>query len=211
MNKLRIDRLIQRYAGKEKVGSSLAMWSEQFGVSQYEDRSSKINYSFVRHLQPRVVVEFGTLTGRCTHDILRALIKNNQSFTFKAYEKEEDSRKRTQGNIDSIFTEGIIKIGGDITTATDIPIGIDYLFIDNSHDKEIAKWVVEKLLPRCKIGCVVQIHDWNYPLGVNGRLLDETEYFVDLYKKDKLPLKKLYWTWESEEKRAQSSWWVYVP
>ena len=39
-------------------------------------------------------------------------------------------------------------------------------------------------------------------------LLPETNYMVELQKQGKLPLTKMYWTWEEGEK-MESSWWRY--
>ena len=60
-----IPRLVEKYALGEGIESSYDGWAGR-GDSQYDDDSARINYSLVRHYKPKVVVEFGSRTGRCT-------------------------------------------------------------------------------------------------------------------------------------------------
>lgn len=209
MDKAQIDVLVNEYALTEDLGSSVESWDS----TQFDDRSAEINYSLVRHFKPKVVVEFGSRTGRCTHDILKALYKNGGDFTFKSYELEPGLRQTAQGNIDRIFEDKAITIGGDVTKAKDLPDGIEYLFVDNYHDDEVTNWLFESLLKRCKPGCLVMIHDvplkGDFEIGKGG-IFPETQMLVDMQKVGKLPLEKLYWTFE-EETGWESTWWIYKP
>lgn len=205
MTKEQMNKIISQYEGEE-LGSSDTTWEG----TQFDDRSAVINYSLVRHYKPKVIVEFGTRTGRCTHDILKALLKNGGKFDFHPYELEDENRQIAQENIELIFGDKAVIIGGDITKTTDIPDNIDYLFIDNYHDMETTKWVFDTLIKKCVNGCLVQIHDiplkGDFEVGKSGFI--ETSYIVDLHKDGKLPLEKLYWTYE-EGGRMESSWWIY--
>lgn len=206
MNKEEINALIKQYAEEEGVGSALEQWN----TSQFDDRSASINYSLVRHYKPKVVVEFGARTGRCTHDILRALIRNGGDYTFRSYELQDDLRADAQQRINTIFGEKAITIGGDVTKATNIPDGIDYLFVDNFHDEAITQWVFNTLLKKCKPGCLIQIHDiplvGDFEKGKDGTFI-ETDMLIAMHKAGTLPLEKLYWTFE-EGGGCESSWWI---
>jgi predicted O-methyltransferase YrrM len=206
MNKEEIDRLALKY---EDEFFDFKRFPKH--DTQYDDRSALINYSFIREYYPKTVVEFGAFKGRVTIDILRALLANKGEFTFRSYEKNPDYASRAQSYI-AEFLKRKLKIYGDITKAKNVPNNIDYLFIDNSHDKNTTKWVFKKLLKKCKKGCLVQIHDIcfikDFELGKGSGFYGEQEVIQDLYKKGKLPLKKLYWTFE-EEGNAESSWWTY--
>lgn len=210
MTRETIDGLVEKYAQAEGLVAEETRWS-----TQYDDRSASINYSLIRHFKPKVAVEFGSFRGRCTHDILQALMVNKKEnggdFIFKSYEIDEKLRKESQELLDSRFGKGIITIGGDVMVATDIPDNIEYLFVDNCHDLLTTEWVFNSLLKKCKKGCLVQIHD----LPITGDFeidpkanFPETFYMKDLYDLKKLPLKKVYFAYE--EGRSEATWWNYL-
>lgn len=209
ITKAEVDKLVNHYAQTEGIDYTIHTWDS----TQFDDRSAAINYSLVRHLKPKVVVEFGSRTGRCTHDILKALIKNGGEYTFRSYELEDDLRADAQRRIDAIFEDKAITIGGDVTKALDIPDNIDYLFVDNYHDEETTKWLFETLLKKCKPGAIIQIHDipikGDFEYGKEGTF-PETTLLIDMQKAGTLPLEKLYWTFE-EGDGWESTWWVYKP
>jgi predicted O-methyltransferase YrrM len=198
MYKNEVEQLVKEYATKEGIGSEIETWLAH--SSQYDDTSAAINYSFVRHFKPKVVVEFGTRTGRCTHDILRALLKNNQPFIFKPYELEDENRKIAQDEIDRIFGEESVQIGGDIIKANDIPDNIDYLFIDNYHDEETTNWVFDYLIKKCSPNALIHIHDLsiggNFGEGGEFKVLAdsfiEQDMIIEQGKNGTLPFEKLF-------------------
>lgn len=209
MTKQEIDALIDKYKD-EDLGSAYETWDSQ--SSQYDDSSARINYSMVREYKPKVIVEFGARTGRCTHDILKALIKNGGDYTFKSYELDDTLRESAQKNINKKLGKKAITIGGDVMKATDIPDGIDYLFVDNSHDEETTKWLFDTLIKKCKLGALIQIHD--VPLRgdfekTKDGAFPETDLIIEMHKACTLPLEKVYWT--SEYSGWEASWWIYKP
>lgn len=208
MTREEIDSLVETYARTEGVGSTINEWTS----SQFDDRSAEINYSLIRHFKPKTVLEFGARTGRCTHDMYRALLKNGGKFKLKSYELQDDLRADAQNRLNAIYGETAPAIGGDVMKAKDLPKSIDYLFVDNSHDIDTTKWVFEDLLKRCVEGCLVQIHDipfhGDFEIGKTDGVFPESHYIVNLHKAGLLPLKKLYWTFE-EGGRMESSWWIY--
>lgn len=187
-------------------------------ASQYDRRSAAINYAMVRHFTPTTVVEFGTRGGRCTHDILKALIANDKDFVFKPYEIDKSMRLLAEKNLTRFFGNKAPEVGGDIMEANDLPDDIDYLFVDNSHDYETTDWVFKYLLPKkCRDGALVHFHDlviWgdhkftmpNIPDGIPDG--GELKYFYELVHSHKLPLEKIYWTWE-EGLGGSSTWWRF--
>lgn len=188
-------------------------WSPNGGPynTMYDNRSAQINYAIIRHFKPKIVVEFGANLGRCTHDILLAMLDNGGGL-LQSYELDENKRLIAEGLLNDIFGKKI-KLGGDITKAKDIPNNIDYLFIDNDHDMKITKWVFKTLIKKCRPGAIVAIHDLplkgDFQKGKDGGF-EETEYIIKLHNQGKLPLEKLYWTWE-ENGGGESTWWTYRP
>jgi predicted O-methyltransferase YrrM len=180
--------------------------------SQFDAISAQINYALVREYKPKVVVEFGARGGRCTRDINRALLDNGGEFIFKSYELEPDNRKIAQDNLNNEFGDKAPILGGDIMLATDIPEGIDYLFVDNYHDEKTTKWTFEELIKKCKPGCLVQIHDIRVEgdyhfLGEPGGW-GEMQYLQKMVDEKRFPLNKLYWSWEDKSGERSSSWWT---
>ena len=214
MNRREIDELIAKYATAEGTESSYDQWMGRGeGGSQYDDYSANVNYSLVRHFKPQKVLEFGSRTGRCTHDILLALQRNNQPFVFKSYELEDNLRAVAQKNIDEDFGEGVITIGGDVTKAEDIPEGLDYVFIDNYHDLATTKWVFDVLLPKAKPGALVHFHDLRFRddwISDGGGFPDETRLVIEQADKNGGVLTKLYWAWETTG-QSEGAWFIYNP
>jgi len=208
MNKSQIDDLVRDYPIDKKIDPDTEPWA-----SQYDQRSADINYAMVRHFKPKVVVEFGSRAGRCTRDITRALMDNGGNYIIKSYEIGEGTRITANNNLNREFGENAPIVGGDIMVAKDIPQNVDYLFVDNYHDHETTKWVFDYLLPNhVKPGALVHFHDMcitnNY---VNeGHPHDEVEMIIKMQKEGKLPLKRVYFTWEEKTGRS-STWFKYKP
>lgn len=216
MTREEIDELVAQYAKTEGIQSSMEIWNSYGPGSQYDDDSANINYSLVRHFKPTAVLEFGTRTARCTHDIMLALMRNGNPFVFKAYELEDDLRDVSQKVIDLYFGDNIIKIGSDVMRDRDIPDGLDYVFIDNYHDLGTTKWVFEELLPKCKPGALVHFHDLRIReengkwLTDGGGFPDEPRLVIENAKYNGGPLEKLYFSWENGE-QWESAWFIYNP
>lgn len=208
--KLHPKALIKKY--REELEATDGLTEAARWESQYDDYSAAINYCVVREHKPRVVVEFGARTGKCTYDILRALIKNKGRFKFKSYELDPNLAKIAMQNIfDKLGRK--FKIGGDILKAKDIPDKIEYLFVDNSHDGPTTDWVFSYLLPRCVPGAIIQIHDIplnkDFSLKKDSGVFKETSQIIQMHKNHTLPLKKLYLA--SVDTEWESSWWEYRP
>lgn len=206
MTKKQIDALVDKYKDDFNPKSYL----NNFGDTQYDDRSASINYAMIRERKPRTVVEFGSRKGRCTRDIYQALTDNGQYFVFKPYEIDGDARAAAQHGLDGEFPGNGITIGGSILEEK-IPHGIDYLFVDHSHDEFMNKWVLDVLIPwHCAEGCIVTIHD--LPLSGDWEIKDnpwqEAQLIKDRHLAGTLPLKKIYWTYE-EGNQWESTWWKY--
>ncbi len=214
MTKKEIDELVQKYAIKEGIESDDQEWMKFAPGTQYDNDSANVNYSLVRHFKPTNVVEFGTRTGRCTHDITLALLRNKKPFVFNPFELEDDLRAVSQTAMNIYFGTDLIKIGGDITKATYIPDGLDYVFIDNYHDLDTTKWVFDTLLKKCKPGALVHFHDLRMR-EVNGKWIDdgggfpdEPKIVIDNADYNGGPLTKLFFYWENGNLR-ESAWFIY--
>lgn len=208
MTKQEVDDIIAKYPGEMITDSN---WYYQ--STQYDDRSASINHAFIREFKPVCVLEFGTRTGRCTCDILNALVLNGLTFTFKPYEIDYTLRLATQSNIKEKLGIDMF-VGGDVMQDPDLITNIDYLFVDNSHDLEVTQWLFETLLKRCKPGALIQIHDLpikgDFEKSKSEGVFPETDYIIELHKQGKLPLEKVYWGNE-ENSNIESTWWRYAP
>jgi predicted O-methyltransferase YrrM len=208
--KINPKELFEKYKDEIQATDGLeiaAMWE-----SQYDDYSAAVNYSVVRELKPKVIVEFGSRTGRCTYDIVQALEKNGGKYNFKSYEKDDGLREVAQSNLKRLLKDKAVILGGDILKAKDIPDNIEYLFVDNSHDGPTTEWLFDTLLKKCIPGAIVQIHDIPLIDGFNLKkdgVFDETNEIVRRHKNGTLPLKMLYCA--SQDTNWESSWWEYTP
>jgi cephalosporin hydroxylase len=168
--------------------------------------SEEIIYSFVRKLHPKNCLEIGTSHGGVTCAILSALIKNGRPYKFVGSELLDDLRAECSKHCMDLCGVEPIMIG-DITKNLDkVPKKIDFLMHDTDHDKETTQWVIDNIFPRLKKGALVIFHDWAVQEkdgkwigkgadGVGG--WPETQLLMDLHHAGKLPLKKVYWNYET--------------
>jgi len=224
MTKEEVIEMVKKYPLDKVIEPDSEPW-----MSQYDEISALINYAFVRERKPKVVLEFGAMGGRCTRDILRALLDNGDEFTFRSYELEDDNRAKAQTNLNNEFGDKSIILGGDVTKAQDIPDNIEYLFVDNYHDDKTTEWVFEYLIPKkCKPGALIHFHDMQitgddeFAIGVSNDW-GEMKVMKDLKDAKKLPLKKVFYSWEHvalwmskeqdgklfKELKGSSAWWTY--
>lgn len=208
MTKQEVDELIYKYHGE-----MITDFNWYYQSTQFDDRSATINHAFIREFKPTRVLEFGTRTGRCTCDILNALLLNKLPFVFTPYEIDYTLRLATQANIkDKLGME--MMVGEDVMQHEGIIDNIDYLFVDNSHDMEVTEWLFNTLIKRCIPGALVQIHDLpikgDFEKSKTEGVFPETDYVIELHKQGKLPLEKVYWGNE-ENPNIESTWWRYKP
>lgn len=211
MTKTEINELVKRYYVKDGYvhpDSELTYFE-----NSYDEKSRAICYSLIRHFEPRFCLEFGTFFGGSTCFIYSALIKNNKPFTFVASEKSPDHLKRSVDNVFQIFGSTPVFVGRIEENLNSVPEVLDFVFIDADHETELTHWYLENILPRCKDGALVAIHDWAVK-EVGGKLVEgkhnlpEARLLMDLYNKGGLPLEKLYWGYEEREK-SEASFWRY--
>lgn len=201
-----IQALVEKYESEFDPNS----YRRFFGETQFDDRSARINYAMVREHKPKVVLEFGSRYGRCTHDILLALLKNGGEYNFQSYEIEDRPRDAANNAMRQEFGDKGIVIGKDVMQGN-LPNNIEYLFLDHGHDEPMNHWVLEELIPKhCKDGCLVQIHD--LPIHddwvIEPNPWNEASLLKDYHVAGKLFLKKVYWTYE-EGNKMESTWWTY--
>ncbi len=209
MTKKEIDELMDKYKSEERN----VLRQKDYPSTQYDDRSALTNYALVREFKPKVVVEFGARTGRCSHDMLHALLTNGKPFIFESFEIDDGLRKDAQRLIYKTFREKSITFGKNIMRSRIIPDNIEYLFVDNSHDEKTTKWLFSKLLPKCKPGAIVMIHDVplleDWTLASRG-VFEEAKIIKEMHDNGTLPLEKLYWNYHEGGGR-ESTWWTYKP
>lgn len=175
---------------------------------RFEEVSSAMMYSLIREYKPINVVALGTSHGGSTCIITAALLANKIPYKYLAAEKEEDLRKETRENVKRKYHVAP-KMIGDLTKYRNYPDEIDFLFHDTNHDRETTEWVFKNIMPKVKKGALVIFHDWAVEekngkwIGKNG-MWPETQYMIELYKKGKLPLEKVFFNYEHTEGQLET-------
>ena len=175
-------------------------FSDENFEHRFEETSSAMMYSLIREYKPTNVVALGTSYGGSTLIITAALLANGLPYTYLAAEKEDDLRKQTRDHV--IQKYGVApELIGDLTIHENYPDEIDFLFHDTNHDRETTEWVFKNVMPKVKKGGLVIFHDW--PVAekdgewvAKDGMWPETEYMLELKKKGKLPLEKVFFNWE---------------
>lgn len=146
----------------------------------YSDFDAKYLYSVVREYKPKTIIDFAPREGKTTSCIISGIIKNLQESTHKIkyYVFEKDipflieiktylNKIILENNLENIveifYNDNIIdsKILDEIND-------VDLLFIDANHDYILAKWYVETLFKKVKIGGIIHMHDIHYNNKNNG-------------------------------------------
>ena len=140
----------------------------------YSDFDANYLYSVVREYKPKTIIDFAPREGRTTSCIINGIIKNQQETTHKIkyYVFEKDipflneikkylNKIIVENNLDNlinVFYNDNIVDSQIINEISDV----DLLFIDANHDYILAKWYVENLFKKVKIGGVIHVHDIYY-------------------------------------------------
>ena len=191
-----IDALVEKYW--KPINYNFA--DEDF-EHRFEEVSSGMMYSLIREYKPTNVVALGTSFGGSTLIITAALLANKKPYKYLASEIADDLRKLTEEHVIKKYKVAPTLIG-DLTEYADYPDEIDFLFHDTNHDLETTRWVFENIMPKVKKGALVIFHDWPVAEHASGEwvakegMWPETKYMLELKKKGKLPLEKVYFNWE---------------
>lgn len=188
-----IEKLCKKYFDKEEY-----VFPTYF-EHRFDEVSSRMLYSLIRHYKPTTPLAIGTWRGGSTCLMMAAFLENHKQFFYTASELEDDLREETRENCIRKNIVAPVMIG-DITKNLDrVPNQIDFLFHDTNHDLDTTKWIHENIFPRIKKGSLVCMHDWAVEELPDGTLLPkegawaETHYWIENYKN--LGLKKLFWTY----------------
>lgn len=215
MTREQVDALVKKYAEAENL-----TFPTNF-EHRYDVVSSKILYSIIREHKPQTYLEFGTSWGGSALVAMKALVANELPYKYVGFEIGDDLRRETLRNLTHWFSEGRaqrinFEIWEDITKNIDkIPRKLDFAFIDPDWDEEIAKWTFKNIIPRVKKGGIVHIHDWSVSkdLEYQGGGFPGIFHFIELFKKGKMPLEKIFAVWDEEDYKAMSiaaSFWRKV-
>lgn len=146
----------------------------------YSGFDSRYLYSVVREYKPKTIVEFGPRQGRTTSCIINAIIKNlsesDDNIKYYIFDKDVPFLEQVRDYVDSNITNNSLQNKIQVSyneNIIDAPIlneinNIDLLFIDANHDYILAKWYIEYLFPKVKIGGIIHIHDIYYDKNNNG-------------------------------------------
>lgn len=149
-------------------------------------------YSMIRFIKPKTILEIGSLLGKSTCIIAKA-IENNECG--KLYTCDiEDKSKLTKRNVLKLFPKSNIEfIPGNVESNLDKIPDVDMVFIDGPHNKNFMYWCLENIIPKVK-GYVL-IHDVNMSYGGNIRSNgdSESDCILEVAAEEKLPFYKVAW------------------
>ena len=115
------------------------------------EEEGEVLSSLVGMVCPKVIVEFGYLTGRSTHYLLKNLPKDSNIYSFdikKGLTKQPDERHTLYICRQQDFN--ISQTNGE---------KIDFVFFDGAHDLEINKQTWEKIKQHLSENCIICVHD----------------------------------------------------
>ena len=154
--------------------------SPVFREGIYSDFDANYLYSVVREYKPKTIIDFAPREGRTTSSIINGIIKNQQEINnkikyyvfekdvpylngIKKYLNEIISDNNLDNDIEVFYNENILnsQVIYEINN-------VDLLFVDANHDYILAKWYVENLFKKVKIGGVIHVHDMYYDKNNNG-------------------------------------------
>jgi predicted O-methyltransferase YrrM len=168
------------------------LWDKLPG-GMFDPLDSLALYSTVRYIKPKVIVEIGSLIGKSTCLIAKAM-ENNECGKLYSFDLEDKS-KLAKRNVSELFPEANIEfIPGTVQSNLDkMPNDIGLLFIDGPHDKEFMKWCLDNLMDKT-VGLIL-IHDINLSYDWNYRRTPDSEAdcLIELMVKDELPITKIEW------------------
>ena len=142
-----------------------------------------ILYSFLRHFQPKRIIEVGSgYSSAIMLDVNELFLQNSVEFTFV-----EPKPRRLYG----LLTEEDRKTSRIFDKPVqDVPLEIykeledgDFFFVDSSHIMKVGSdvnFVLFEILPLLKPGVIIHFHDIHWPFEypkewlLNGRALNET-------------------------------------
>lgn len=165
-----MDNLLNKYTSE----------NPSFRKGVYSDFDADYLYNVVREYKPKTIIDFAPREGRTTSCIINGIIKNLQeditNIKYYVFEKDLPFLKKIKIYLNAIITKNNLRdvvqifydgniIDSKILDGID---GVDLLFIDANHDYILARWYVETLFKKVKIGGIIHVHDMHYNNNNNG-------------------------------------------
>ena len=140
----------------------------------YSDFDGRFIYSTVREHKPLKILDFAPREGKTTNCIVHALLNNiftdKQKIEYYIFEKDEFYLNAIQQYLEAVIDK--FNVREYITfhysnNIIDNPVldsitDLDLLFIDANHDYILAKWYVDNLFKKVKVGGIIHVHDIHY-------------------------------------------------
>lgn len=194
MDKEKIEELENKYFNQDGY-----TFSHEY-EHRFEEKSSAIMYSLIRHYKPKYCLEIGSSRGGSGSIIMSALQKNGGPFEFYSSELLDDLRSQAEENIYRKCHQSPVMLG-DITKNLGRLPRLDFIFVDNDHDDETTRWIAKHIWPLLKKGGMYCMHDWaveekDGTFASKDGAWPETHYLLDLHTKGLFPFKKLFWTYK---------------
>lgn len=138
----------------------------------FNDLDGLLLYSLIRHLKPINVIEFSPYMGYSTVFIYKALLMNNNAFTFRTFDLSERAEFRELMSLFDIpigvVTGDALKTVPDYIKRNGLEGKIDFCLVDSDHGYDFAKAYINNIFSLLGKDCIIAIHDMQYcPDSIN--------------------------------------------
>jgi len=144
----------------------------------YQGEERRILYLLARHFRPEIVLELSPYKGWSTLHIAKAL-EDNDVGTIYSFELEKENVKVAKRVLnDWGLLHRVRFFVGDVRQTLprilrQLKQPIDLLFVDSDHSYEFGQWWLREVMPKVRIGGLVQVHDveFSYKHGWGALML----------------------------------------
>lgn len=130
-------------------------------LGQYDWGSGQVLYSLVRHVRPKVIIEFSTSSGYSTTFTAAALARNGRgvlhSVDLDATALAAAGQWLSNQRLDRVVNLHL----GDCRNIVPrlLRHDVDLLFVDSLHSFDIANWYLGAIVPKLRPDVLVHVHD----------------------------------------------------
>ena len=137
--------------------SHLAYFDEEDAVGSVQRDEALLLFALIRVLRPEVVVELGFLGGQGAFNLLQALTPGATLYCFDISEASEAIAREAFGRFDNLRFRRLSQ--DEIAPEHVDGRPVDLVFLDASHDLELNKRTLDRLVPLLSHDGVIAIHD----------------------------------------------------
>jgi predicted O-methyltransferase YrrM len=137
--------------------SHLSYFDEEDAVGSVQRDEALLLFGLVRVLRPQVVVELGFLGGQGAFNLLQALAPGATLYCFDISEASEAIAREAFGRFENLRFRRLSQ--DEIAPEHLDGRAIDLVFLDASHDLELNKRTLDRLVPMLSRDGIIAVHD----------------------------------------------------